>query len=46
MNDAQEPDDRPGSNTAVAIIEPATGMTVPVRAGVSVISSAPNNPLI
>jgi len=30
MNDAEEPDDRPGNNTALAVIEPATEMPVPV----------------
>jgi site-specific recombinase XerD len=29
MNDSEEPDDSPGSNTSVTIIEPVTGMPVP-----------------
>jgi hypothetical protein len=29
MNDSEEPDGSPGNSTALAIIEPATGMPVP-----------------
>jgi hypothetical protein len=29
MNDTEQPDDRPGNNTAITIIEPATGFPVP-----------------
>ncbi len=29
MNDIEEPDDNPGSSTALAIIDPATGIPVP-----------------